>query len=139
MKKQSREKILEFLADLSAPVGPEVFAGFGSKLQKNRYEWQKQNCEFEKEEQHICCWVDEQDVVHTLDILFDIARNPSGIEFSNGISQRRKLDWEYFLILLIYHLGKKDRVALLTRIEANKQDEELYPILEQVKEYLSDD
>lgn len=138
MKKQSREEILEFIADLSAPVDPFVFAGFGSKLQKNRYEWQKQGCEFEKEEEYICCWVEEQEVGHTLDILFDIVRNPPAIEFSNGIAQRRKSDWEYFFILLIYHLGKKDRVALLAKIEANSQDE-IYPILEEVKEYLADD
>jgi hypothetical protein len=53
MKKQNREQILEFLADLSAPVDPFVFAGFGSKLQKNRYEWQKQDIVFEKEEEYI--------------------------------------------------------------------------------------
>ncbi|BAY81454.1 hypothetical protein NIES267_09300 [Calothrix parasitica NIES-267] len=139
MKQQSREKILEFLADLSAPVDPEVFAGFGSKLQRNRYEWQKQECEFEKEEEYICCWVEEQEVMHTLDILFDIARNPPGIEFCNGIYQRRKSDWEYFLILLIYLLGKKDKVTLLNQIEDNNQDKKLYPIIEEVKQYLADD
>ncbi|MEL6163544.1 MAG: hypothetical protein AAFR37_07210 [Cyanobacteria bacterium J06628_3] len=139
MKKQSREQILEFLADLSAPVGPEVFAGFGSEFQRNRYEWEKQSGEFEKEEEYICCWVEEQEVEHTLDILFDIARNPPGIEFENGIAQRRKLDWEYFLILLIYHLGKRDKVNLLAKIEANNQDKTLYSILEEVKEYLTND
>jgi hypothetical protein len=82
--------------------------------------------------------VEEQEVVHTLDILFDIVRNPPGIELSNGIAQRRKLDWEYFLILLIYYLGKKDRVALLTKIAGNNQDE-IYPLIEEVKEYLADD
>ena len=138
MKKQSRERILEFLADLSAPVDPFVFAGFGSKLQRNRYEWQKQGCEFEKEEEYIRCWVDEQEVIHTLDILFDVARNPPGMEFENGIAQRRKLDWEYFLVLLIYYLGKKDKAALLAKIEANHQDG-IYPILEEVKQYLADD
>ena len=139
MKKQSREQIQEFIADLSTSVGPEVFAGFGSKLQRNRYEWQKQGCEFEKEEEYICCWVEEQEVVHTLNILFDIARNPPAIEFFNGIYQRRKLDWEYFLILLIYLLGKKDRTFLLSKIKVNNQDEKLYFILEEVKEYLADD
>lgn len=139
MKKQSREQILKFLADLSAPVGPEVFAGFGSEVQRNRYEWQKQDCEFEKEEEYICYWVEEQEFVHTLDILFDIARNPPGIEFSNGIAQRRKQDWEYFLILLIYQLGIKDRVALLTKLEANNKDEKLHLINKEVKEYLADD
>ena len=40
---------------------------------------------------------------------------------------------------LIYCLGKNDRVAFLTKIEANNQDEKLYPILKEVKEYLADD
>lgn len=143
MKKQSREKILEFLADLSAPVGPEVFAGFGSELQRNRYEWQKQSGEFEgeieKEEEYICCWVEEQEIVHTLDILFDIARNPPGIEFYNGIAQRRKLDWDYFLTLLIYKLGSRDKTELIAKLEANNQDEKIRFMIKEVKEYLADD
>ncbi|MGB3759465.1 MAG: hypothetical protein WBA07_24375 [Rivularia sp. (in: cyanobacteria)] len=139
MKKQSREQIIEFLADLSAPVDPEAFAGFGSQLQQNRYQWQKENRKFEKEEEYICCWVEEQEVVHTLDILFDIARNPPGVELYNGIAQRRQLDWDYFLTLLIYQLGIKDRVALLIKLEANNHDEKLSSIVETIKEYLADD
>lgn len=139
MKKQSREKILEFLADLSAPVGPEVFAGFGSEFQRNRYKWQKEDREFEKEEEYICCWVEEQEIMHTLDILFDIARNPPGIEFYNGIAQRRQLDWDYFITLLIYKLGIRDKTALLTKLEANSEDEKIRLIIEDVKEYLEDD
>lgn len=139
MKKQSREKILEFLADLSAPVDPEVFAGFGSEFQKIRYEWQKQQCEFEKEEEYIRCWVEEQEVEHTLDILFDIASNPPGIEFENGIVQRRQLDWEYFLSFIIYKLGLKNRVALLNKMEANNKDEKLVSIIEVVKGYIEDE
>ena len=68
--------------------------GFGGRLHRNRYEWQKQEYEFEKEEEYICCWVQQQEVVHTLDILFDIVRNPPGIELSDGIAQCRKPDWE---------------------------------------------
>ncbi|MDY6898251.1 MAG: hypothetical protein SWZ49_09255 [Cyanobacteriota bacterium] len=139
MKKQSREKILEFLADLSAPVGPDVFAGFGSEFQRNRYKWQKEDREFEKEEEYICCWVEEQEIMHTLDILFDIARNPPGIEFYNGIAQRRQLDWDYFITLLIYKLGIRDKTALLTKLEANSEDEKIRLIIEDVKEYLEDD
>ncbi len=110
--------MLEFLADLSAPIGAEVFAGFGSQFQQNRYQWQKEDTAIEEEEKYISCWVEEQEVVHTLDILFDIARNPPGVELYDGIAQRRQLDWEYFLTLLIYQLGIKDRVALLTKLEA---------------------
>ena len=139
MKKQSREQILKFLADLSAPVDPEVFAGFGSQLQQKRYQWQKEDREIEEEEKYICCWVEEQEVVHTLDILFDIARNPPGVELYNGIAQRRQLDWDYFLTLLIYQLGIKDRVALLIKLEANNHDEKLSSIVETIKEYLADD
>jgi hypothetical protein len=138
MKKQSRELILEFLADLSAPIGAEVFAGFGSEFQRKRYEWQKEN-RVEKEEEYICCWVDEQEVVHTLDILFDIARNPPGIELYNGIAQRRQLEWEYFLIFIIYQLGIKDRVALISKLEANNKDEKLYSMIEEIKAYLADE
>ncbi len=43
MIKLSKEQIIEFLAELAAPVSPEIFAGFGSDFQRNRYEWEKQN------------------------------------------------------------------------------------------------
>jgi hypothetical protein len=139
MKKQSKEQILEFLAELAAPLGPEVFAGFGSEFQNNRYEWEKENQEIEKEEEYIYCWVKEQEIIHTLDILFDIARNPPGADLYNGIAQRRQVEWEYYLVFVIYQLGIKDRVTLISKLEANEEDEKLHPIIEAVKEYLADD
>jgi hypothetical protein len=100
MIKLSKEQILEFLAELVAPVSPEIFAGFGSEFQRNRYEWEKQNQEIEKEEEYISAWIEEQEVTHTLDILLEIANNPPEGNFYDGIAQRRQLDWEYYLALI---------------------------------------
>lgn len=137
MKKLSKEQILEFLAELAAPVSPEVFAGFGSELQRNRYEWEKQNQEFEKEEEYISAWIKEQEVEHTLDILLEIAYNPPERDLYNGIAQRRQLDWEYYLALIIYQFGTRDRGLLISKLAANNNN--INPIIASVKEYLTDD
>jgi hypothetical protein len=79
MKKPTKREILEFLAELASPIDPEVFAGFGSKFQNQRYEWEQQNQEMEEE--YICAWIDQQEVTHTLDILLEIAHSPPGGDF----------------------------------------------------------
>ncbi|AKG21589.1 hypothetical protein [Calothrix sp. 336/3] len=137
MIKLSKEQILEFLAELAAPVSPEIFAGFGSEFQRNRYEWEKQNQELEKEEEYISVWIKEQEVQHTLDILLEIAHNPPERDFYDGIAQRRQLDWEYYLALIIYQLGIRDRVLLISKLEANNDN--INSIIASVKEYLADD
>jgi hypothetical protein len=137
MKKPTKKQILEFLAELASPVDPDVFAGFGSEFQNQRYEWQKQNQEMEKEEEYICAWIDEQEVTHTLDILLEIAHNPPDEDFYHGIAQRRQLDWEHYLALIIYQLGIKDRVTLMSKLEA--QNGSLNSLIEAVKDYLADD
>ncbi|MBO3459715.1 hypothetical protein G7B40_033745 [Aetokthonos hydrillicola Thurmond2011] len=134
MARQSKEQILEFLADLASPVSPEVFAGFGSEFLLNKYQWEKQNELMEKEEEYITHWVEQQPVIPTLDILLDIALHPPGADFYNGIAQRRQQDWEYFLAKLIYQLGIKDRAALVSRLEATEKQEN--PIIKTVKESL---
>jgi hypothetical protein len=135
MKKPTKREILEFLAELASPIDPEVFAGFGSEFQNQRYEWEQQNQEMEEE--YICAWIDQQEVTHTLDILLEIAYSPPGGDFYQGIAQRRKLDWDHYLALIIYQLGIKDRVTLMSRLEADNGS--LNSTIEAVKDYLADD
>lgn len=130
----------EFLAELAAPVGPDVFAGGGSEFQKLRVQWEKEDpLSIDKEEEFIKNWVEKQDLLPTLDALFDIARNPPGLELYNGIATRRKFEWDYHLADLIYQFGLKDRAALLSRLQEELSNEKNPPALTMVKGYLKDE
>ncbi len=73
----NREELLEFIADLAGPIGPEVFAGYGSKLQDAM-----KNDEFYSEKIKIE-WSEKVDITVALDLLFDIASNPPDKTFLN--------------------------------------------------------
>jgi hypothetical protein len=108
-KKVNKEEILEMLSDLSGPVGPEIFAGFGSILQKRIAEWNDDpSVILEKTDEFMNDWVKVNDSDETLRILLDILQNPPGREFYSDFYRRFKDNWDFILAELIIKLGRRN-------------------------------
>ncbi|MCP4161671.1 MAG: hypothetical protein GY760_16485 [Deltaproteobacteria bacterium] len=132
-KTLNREELLEFISDLAGPIGPEVFAGYGSKLQDAM-----KNDEFYSEKIKDE-WSDIVDITEALDLLFDIASNPPDKTFHNDFYIHYKEKWEFEVTDLLYRVGTRDRKAFLKRLSSFKVNEDAKKIIMELKIWLSED
>lgn len=98
----TRESVLELLTELASPLGPEVFAGFGTEFQNRVYEDNSYPEKFKDE------WEKSVDPLTMLPILIDIAKNPPSEDACFGLHIRRSDAWEYHLRDLLYRVGRNN-------------------------------
>jgi hypothetical protein len=125
-----RAELLRFLEELSEPVGPAVFAGFGGSIATLRHE----SSDFMAGEAAVEAvkeaWVESVDVALAIDALLGIA-----VDHPAKASD----EWDFELFDLLWRLGKRDRDALeaaMTRFAATGQAER---IIVELRAWLSDE
>lgn len=110
-QKLDRNNILEFIADLAGPSGPEIYAGYGSAIQRDL------GFGHASTEELIIDWVNEVDTKEALTVLFDIAINPPGGDFYNNLVCSFTKNWEYILSELLYALGQKNLAFFIQELD----------------------
>ena len=98
MIKQCKLGVLEFLRDLTTPIGPSVFAGYGSDIQRQLAKGPLCEDKIIKE------WLKANDQVILLKLLIDIAKTPELEGPFNSHRSRFREDWESLLSELIYNI-----------------------------------
>jgi len=117
MKPRSKEEVLEFITDISCPIGPIVFAGFGSAYQ-NRLK--RDPLCFDE---IICEWLSESESDSLLKILIEVAccKNLNGrFEY---IRVRFLEEWEHTLINLLFELTQKNELIFSEMIRQLESSE----------------
>ncbi len=114
-----RDELLAFLVELTSPIGPEIFAGYGSQIENRRAA--DLFAEFEIIEE----WSAKVEVENTLKLLFDIALKPPEASFVNNYYGRFREVWNSTLLDLVYAVGRRDPAALKKMIEQYQS----YPLL----------
>ena len=132
-KMHSRDNLLEFIADLSGPIGPEVFAGFRSKLQ---HEMTDDLSALDRAMDEWSCKVDTKQALNSL---FDIACNPPGVEFHNNFIGRFRESWDLVITDLLYRPGKRDRNGLLAWMSLLKDKDSAKNILNELGVWISEE
>jgi hypothetical protein len=98
-----RAALLEFLEELSEPVGPWVFAGYGGSIAALRH----RSSDFVEGEAAVEAvkeaWIDSVDVALAIDALLGIA-----VDHSPEASDA----WQFELCDLLWRLGQRDRDSL---------------------------
>lgn len=135
----TRDQLMELIAEFSAPIGPDVFAGFGSELQNSLAEWSEDGGQYiEKTDAYLMEWAEKADFEETLSAIVDILKNPPGREFHNNFCVRLKDDWEYGLSVFIAALARRDPAALVKELKPLIEDPGLtrlvFEILESIEE-----
>jgi hypothetical protein len=134
-----REEITEILADFSAPLDPDVFAGFGSELQNHLAKWSKEGELFlEKTDAFISEWTGNVDFEETWTALIDILKNPPGREFYNNFCERRKDDWEYSLSTFITALAKRNPISCVNELQVLVKDPRLTIVVSEILEIVEE-
>jgi len=132
--KLERDKVLEFLMELSGPVGPEGLAGFGSELSQKIIGDPLNAIDDAKNE-----WVQAVDVEQGFNCLLEIACNPPGKEFNNDFYTRFKQNWTFSLAELIYLLGKKNPSLLGRELVKYENDAMAKVVINDVRGWMADD
>ena len=111
----SRDEILDFLRDISGPIGPEVFAGFGSDIQDQYASVGSDVGAVMTVDASIKdSWVKKVDVESAIRGLFSIAVTPPNHDWCNGFYFRFRDNWDYNLADLLGRLREVDRTAFET-------------------------
>jgi hypothetical protein len=143
MRQTTREEIVKLLVDLVSPIGPHVFAGFGSELQNKRYEWQNSRDGlggiFEEDaqvERVIRDWALDLEPAPTLSILFAVACHGPGDETGDYLRREHQPSWDYCLAQLIAAVGSRDRGALDQLLDAHRDRAEMASNIEDILELI---
>ncbi|MBM9500557.1 hypothetical protein JWG44_09890 [Leptospira sp. 201903071] len=101
----SKQELLEFLADLTCPMDPFVFAGFGSQYQE---EYLSKDVDvFELEDRYIEQFLSSSDLNETISRLFSVfITKPT--EFYENLATRRSEAWDHSVNLMISKAAKKN-------------------------------
>ncbi|AOP33310.1 hypothetical protein A0128_05285 [Leptospira tipperaryensis] len=100
----SKQKLLELLADLTCPMDPFVFAGFGSKYQEEYFAQELDV--FDIEERYIETFLNSFDLDETVSDLFSIfITKPT--DFYENLATRRAEDWDHSVNLMISKAAEK--------------------------------
>ena len=102
MKPRSKEEVLEFIADISCPIGPIVFAGFGSNYQKRLME--EPLCF----DEIIYEWLSESEAISLLQVLIEIACCKKLDQRFECLRLRFWEDWEHTIINLLFELTQEN-------------------------------
>ncbi len=111
MKQRSKQEVLEFIRDLSGPIDPEIYAGYGSELERRL------------ERDHLVAdeiideWFQNSEQTPLLAVLVEIACGSQLEEMFASHKKRFKLDWEFVLTQLIDGICCKDE-KLFTNVLA---------------------
>ena len=137
MKKlRSRNEILDLIADQSGPIGPEVYAGFGSEFRE------KIACSgdiTECMEQYTNHWIEESAKQPLLENLVAIAKSESLSEPHGEIKKRFKGDWEFHMADLIYRLIKDNLQLSRATVTELKNDCPSVKIAKELEQWLQED
>lgn len=111
----SRDEILEFLRDISGPVGPEVFAGFGSNIQDQYASAGSDLGAMMTVDDSIKnTWVNNVDVESAIRGLLSIVVTPPNHDWCNGFYYRFRDNWDYNIVDLLGRLREVDRIVFET-------------------------
>lgn len=102
----NHDELLAFLVQLTSPIGPEIFAGYGSQIENRRAAYLF--AEFEIIEE----WSAKVEVENTLKLLFDIAIEPPEASFMNNYYGRFQEVWNNTLFDLVCAVGRRDPAVL---------------------------
>jgi hypothetical protein len=105
MKLRTESETLEFIGSISAPIGPDVYAGFGNDTENSLA--QDPTCT----ESIIEEWVANSEQMALLDLLIDIAGAAQLMEPFGMLRTRFKGHWEHVITELIYTVcdARKER------------------------------
>ena len=106
------EHVLNFIADMSAPIGPEVLAGFGTTTQNQILENPTDIDGILRQ------WLGEQDAPPLLETLLHIAVTVTLPEPYHTLRERFAEDWQYILTELLYMVIDGDRTRFDHTIQA---------------------
>ncbi|MBM9577675.1 hypothetical protein JWG45_11335 [Leptospira sp. 201903070] len=116
----SKQKLLEFIADLTCPMDPFVFAGFGSNYQEEYLS--EENNVFELEDRYIEQFLCSFNLNETISHLFSILITKP-VDFYENLATRRSDFWDHSVNLMIAKAAKKNPEAvsslLLSSIREN--------------------
>ncbi|WP_284380942.1 hypothetical protein [Litoribrevibacter albus] len=122
MKDIDKTTVLDFIADLTAPIGPEVFAGFGSKTQK---ELAKDPLCFDA---LIKDWLSNMDLDALAPLLIEIACGDSLPERCANLRMRFQKDWVLVLTSIIFEAYSSDESAfevILHKLDDSLEGEDI--------------
>ncbi len=131
--KRSKIEILDYLSDLSAPIGPEVFAGFGSKTQNDIHQAGEYITE---QDALIRTWIEESDRSLLLQSLMDISKT---IELENPyayISAKFSENWDFHVTDLIYQACVPDLKRLEEVVDELASDTQSKAIARKLDKWL---
>lgn len=122
MKDIDKTAVLDFIADLTVPVGPEVFAGFGSKTQK---ELAKDPLCFDA---LIKEWLSNMDLNVLAPLLIEIACGGTLPERYANLKVRFQKDWSLVLTSIIFEAYSADESAfedILQKLDASLEGKDI--------------
>jgi len=135
-----KEQLIELIADFAAPLGPEVFAGFGSGLQNRRIDWSNNTEEIlENDDAFLREWAEKADFEETLSALVDILKEPPGSEFHNNLRERLKDDWEYGLSAFAAALARRNPARCLEELNLLMSDPHLASTVSEILDSIEED
>ncbi|MBI2264614.1 MAG: hypothetical protein HYU64_05525 [Armatimonadetes bacterium] len=138
VKKYTREQIQELIADLAAPVGPDVFSGFGTEVQNLRFEcWNDARAD-DKLDDLVENRLDAADLDSLIDVLLEIVRKPPGADFLNNFYGRRRFDWDYWVTNLFCRIASRDRALLTKKLAPYEENPDVSRVIEEVKEFMEE-
>jgi len=134
--KRSKIEILEYISDLSAPTGPEVFAGYGTKTQN---EINDAIANLRDSDILIRDWVENSDRTSLLHELIKIAKAEDLGDPFSGIKSRLLDSWEFHITDLIYQVCIPDFERLEEVIEDLRTNEVSENIAVELDKWLRDE
>ncbi len=129
----NHDELLAFLVELTSPIGPEIFAGYGSQIENRRAA--DLFAEFEIIEE----WSAKVEAENTLKLLFDIALEPPEASFMNNYYGRFQEVWNNTLFDLVCAVGRRDPAALKKIIEQYQSYPSLADFIHELQLELSGD
>ncbi|HNX59041.1 MAG TPA: hypothetical protein PKK43_08065 [Spirochaetota bacterium] len=129
----NRESLLEFIADLSGPVGPEVFAGYGSDIQSRMADEPLEYFAIIRE------WGEKVDVGEVFPLIIDVMRNPPDASFINNFYGRFTEFWNGTISDLIDQCVERDEPAVRRVIAGYRIDPCYSECLTEIESIISED
>ncbi|MGV8125370.1 MAG: hypothetical protein AB2L14_36960 [Candidatus Xenobiia bacterium LiM19] len=132
--------LIELIADFSAPIGPEVFAGLGSGLQNSRASWNDDAGEYlANTDAFVRDWAEKADFEETLAALVDILKEPPGRKFHNNFCERLKDDWAHGLSTFATALARRNPARFAEELNLLMNDPELAGTVSEILDGIEED
>ena len=128
----NRETLLAFIADMAGPIGPEVFAGYGSDAARRMSE---DPCEYYAIVRE---WGEKINVGEVFPLIIDVMRNHPDNSFLNDFYGRFTDDWNGTIADLIDQCMERDEPEVRRVIAEYRKNPFYAECIDQIETIISE-